>query len=378
MKREVCAAIASLSVMALSLCLTSTQSKASPSERGNYRSDAALNAHAANVARHLDARIGKSPNFGGVAIRSSGLEVKLVDLTGITGELEEARAAAPVEVTTAQYSWQQLLDATKVLDKNAMELQGSGIPITTWGPDFDSNRVVVTLSAKSGNAQKALESLVGEIVTVSDRLLTPEPAGRENDISPFYGGNHIVSSAGRHCSSWFPASVNGTARQLTASHCQTGTWKVASGGSMGATVRTMLGGTVDAQTIPGSGSGKVWSTSTAYRSVVGYTNSNYVGERVCTSGYVNLEVCNVEIYNPSISVSYSGVTLTDTVYAKQVGQLAAFTPGNSGGPVYVINSNGSVTARGMIYARGNSDNATGFYGKVGNILSYFGASLKSS
>jgi hypothetical protein len=73
-----------------------------------------------------------------------------------------------------------------------------------------------------------------------------------------------------------------------------------------------------------------------------------------------------------------GHTITDTVYAAQVGQLNAFSRGDRGGPVYTINSDGSVTARGMIYAQHSSAPSEGYYGKVGNILSTFSATLKTS
>lgn len=98
------------------------------------------------------------------------------------------------------------------------------------------------------------------------------------------------------------------------------------------------------------------------------------GTLLCTDGAVDREVCNVRINQTYVSMGYEGIEIIDQVYAGQTGGHAAFTIGDSGGPVYQLSS-GNVRAYGMIVAHDASYNQ-GYYTPVSNITSKMGVSVK--
>ena len=92
------------------------------------------------------------------------------------------------------------------------------------GPDPNSNRVAIVVSAPSARLFKALAEHFGTEaieLRIDDSMFGAEPgSGRQHDTPPFWGGASIQSAA---CSDGFPwtAGVTGNAI-LTAAHCFSG------------------------------------------------------------------------------------------------------------------------------------------------------------
>jgi transposase len=106
--------------------------------------------------------------------------------------------------------------------------------------------------------------------------------------------------------------------------------------------------------------GDIWSNPTSTsRTVAKVAPSDPTGGLICTDGLTNLEVCSVkfESINQDVTYDINGVstTVTGTVYACQTAGKAAFSGGDSGGPVETTLGSTSATARGEILA--NTDSA---------------------
>lgn len=338
--------------------------------------DPEANARAAEVAEFLVPGLEADPTFAGTAILATGLEISAVGgggelLRRVVADSSRTYADVPVTIRNVKRSRADLLKITADLDARAVELRDRGIRMAMWGPDYASNTVSITLEAATDDSLALTEPYASGSVQVADSYETNTPATRENDTSPFYGGNHITGPL--NCTSWFSTYKSGVAyRAFTAAHCTSGTWKVAAGAQIGSTTSSNWTGSVDAQAISASSLARyVWADPNASTRLVKSTSSTQpVGTLVCTDGYVNKEICNVEVLNDDISVTYGGHTVTHTVRAHQKANLSAFTGGNSGGPVYSLVT-GGVTARGMVYSR-STDDSYGNYGKQQYITSAFG------
>jgi secreted trypsin-like serine protease len=75
---------------------------------------------------------------------------------------------------------------------------------------------------------------------------------------------------------------------------------------------------------------------------------NKVADLVCTSGAFSRERCNIQIIVVNENVNLGGTTVTNLARGEQTGKQNAAGQGDSGGPVYVSNTNGTATARGMV------------------------------
>jgi streptogrisin D len=151
----------------------------------------------------------------------------------------------------------------------------------------------------------------------------------------------------------------------TSGHCgATGTvWKN-NGVTVGTeTTRNWNDGQNDEALIPiSSGGVYVWADpTTADRTVHAKSTSMAVGGLVCTDGLTDREVCSVKITSVGQTVNYGGATVKNLTGATQTAGRAAFSGGDSGGPVYTALSGGSVEAQGMIAAHSNATNATGWF-----------------
>ncbi len=137
---------------------------------------------------------------------------------------------------------------------------------------------------------------------------------------------------------------------------------------------------MDGQLIPvTSNATYVWSDPTSVsRSVTGVASSDTVGVLTCTDSAVDREVCSVRIDNPGQTISYNGQTITGLVAAHQTGNLPAFTPGDSGGPVETTSGSSLATAQGMIEATAGGNNSAGWYMPTRTVDAYFNVYVKTS
>lgn len=252
---------------------------------------------------------------------------------------------------------QRSMIAVPAHDGTAIEVQVGGLPART------------TAEAALGLVP-ALESDYPLSVTLIDAV---EPTVRFVDFPPYAGGA-LITRGGTSCSSAFGVTGNNGAAtyMLTAAHCGEGTWRtgrvVTSNGSV---YQNTLGNTIptrdlahDGQAIltPAGSSPYVYvgaginpdNGDLGSNTVVQVAGASYTtnGNRVCNGGSYSGTICSIEVVATVATVTYdppvNGVgRMTNMGIAQRLGS-AAVGNGDSGGPVYMPNSNGTVIANGIV------------------------------
>ena len=149
---------------------------------------------------------------------------------------------------------------------------------------------------------------------------------------------------------------------LTAGHCGSGAW-TQGGRSFGSTSQLLFGGRADEQVIPVSSVGSyIFSDPTSTtRKVTGVASSDPIGTLLCTDGYSDREVCSVRVDAIGQMATYGVKTVTGLVKAHQTGGAAAFSGGDSGGPIGATTGSTSILAFGMICAMVTGNASIGYY-----------------
>jgi hypothetical protein len=288
------------------------------------------------------------------------------DSGGIRTFVERARSSlgalalpdSSITYTPAAVSLASLIQRQDQLTGAASKLLQSGVDLVSWGPDIPSNTLLVNVHNLTQSDESSITDEVGAPnLTVKD---SPEAnrTSRTTDSPPWYGGDLLhLTAAGGSCTSGFSvADSNGVTYDTTAAHCGNGTFKQ-NGQGYGVTVKWEMAnnGIGDSQTVstyPNSAAGDVFTGTNTVRPVetVDVATQN-TGEQFCADGYFTQENCTGIIGNPSMCVHFKdGTTTCGLVY----GQSHSFTqpnlvqPGDSGGPVYNYNLDGTLDARGLI------------------------------
>ena len=358
----------------------------------DYQKSLADNDRARQLAEDLEARLGAASNYAGIRITPSGIEVLTVGSPTLAeGEAVTSATSAtkstgttptdtvPVTFRQVGYPLSELTSITQRLDADSAELAAGGIRLSSWGPVQGDNRVVVHLEQYSDTAAQQLEARYGPAVSVAVGNEKAAAGSRTADSAPWYGGDLISHNDGAttwNCTSWFSATRSGSAVAATSGHRGSGAWKQ-NGNAFGNTSALHFGGSMDGQIIPvASNSGYVWADPGATTRVVkAVASSDPEGSSFCTDGNTNREVCGAYVYATNQSVSYDGQTITGLVYGVKENGQAAWSPGNSGGPVYTIGSTG-ITATGMIEAYVVGGENMGWYMPARTVQSYFGLTVK--
>lgn len=308
--------------------------------------------------------------------RAAGLVV-----TRGTKSARAERPSVPIRVRTVRFSYSQL----EAIKDEAISLSQAGVPdasnIWKTGPDWENNRVLITVDRRSNALFAALAARYGTeaIALVVDpdrqtpRLLT---GTRAADASPFFGGARISTPRGSQvCTSGWPW-VNGSQYYvMTAGHCVPNGGTVSTpAGTIGTVTQTTFEnwnvgtGTVFfpgestyrgdlALSTAGSALGRIYSqglNSTVYRLVAEmWFGPPSVGDQFCTGGSYSFEVCGYAIQSLNdIRTNFNtseGVLRGVTQGSKASGTCPQ--PGDSGGPVYTIRWDSQVAAKGIINAK---------------------------
>ncbi|WP_283134945.1 trypsin-like serine protease [Rhizohabitans arisaemae] len=199
-----------------------------------------------------------------------------------------------------------------------------------------------------------------------------EPQARQNDGSPFYGGARM-QSIGLNCTGGFAWRVDGAPHVLTAGHCTgMGSWVHTPVTRMGKVVKDNWGNTTGTVKIDGQrkyygdlslvkvDSGKTSSariyvgnaTSGASRVVTApWSRRSKAGDKYCVGGATQGELCGWVVGLTGINIKYSsGTVARNLVRGKKQGKCTDY--GDSGGPVYTVNSAGKVVAKGIHSGKG--------------------------
>lgn len=272
----------------------------------------------------------------------------------------------------------------EVLQLSEAELPGvSGLRIASV--DAAENRVVVGTEM----ATPALVTALGERygtdtvavqVTPGADTLGPQ-ATRYNDTSPYYGGARILSQLSNNSTKWctagFPWKYNGKWYMVTAGHCTSGNGVILNPSQtdyIGPVVRDNWNNSSGSVKLSGQGyysgdlalyrinSDDAFATARIYKGGKTSSSSRLVkdywrrwaqeGDKVCTGGMMTGEQCGWKVTDTQATVHYdNGTTAKNMVTARKTSG-ACTIKGDSGGPVYTVNSVGEATAKGIISGGG--------------------------
>lgn len=301
----------------------------------------------------------------------------------VTHGLKAAHAAqptVPLRVRVVKYSYAQL----ERIKDDAASLVDAGVPDATsiWrtGPDWENNRVIITVDRQSGALLGALAQRF-DPETIAVRV-DPNRANihllsgtRASDGPPFYGGARINTPLG---SQWCTGGWPWVAAQyelMTAGHC------VPNGGSISTNAAfvgnltqttfenwnpgtgtvmfpgdSMFRGDLALSTASSGSVGQVYSqglNSTVFRYVAEmWFGAPHVGDQFCTDGSYSFEICGFAI--PSLSDirndwPVQGQTLRNVTRGEKTSG-PCLQGGDSGGPVYTIRFDSRVAAKGVLNA----------------------------
>lgn len=219
-----------------------------------------------------------------------------------------------------------------------------------WGPDPITGRVRVGIS-RQANADDISELNVAfgnriEITEVDASTTT----SRENDTSPFYGGDRI-NGPSHTCTGGFGThSAAGIHYLVTAGHCGSGTWTSGSV-TVGNVVNVQnTNNGLDVEAIrPGSTAPLVFTGCLSCSNTVAI-HGQYDprgGEPVCFSGSFSLFACGATVGSIENCVYFGDLQKTTCHLAFASGPQYYSQPGDSGGPV-LYQSAGAFYAAGTI------------------------------
>jgi hypothetical protein len=342
---------------------------ATPTAHGtmkDYRNDPSANASAAELIDDVEPTFRHDQTFGGIAIVSGGTEIAVVGepSAALAARVERLRESIPVAVRPVNNSLDKLLDVRDVIAKDLPVWSKRGVDLSVWGPRYGANKVYVAMSKYTKSNEEAILASYGpESVYVDHNdIETAAAQDRTNDTGVLLGANWIVPQgvAGGDCTTWFATKSRLSSNEyvFTAGHCGVHDWDVRfATGTVGRTRTLIYSGDMDAQSIGPYAAGlstAVWSDPNAtYRYAETKALSNPVDAAVCTDGQTDREVCAVFVFDPHDDITVDGHALLDVVGAARDDNRAAFSKGDSGGPVYSTRPTlGGVNARGMIAALG--------------------------
>ncbi len=366
---------------------------AAPAATIDFSTNDDANFAASQVAQQLLTELDGVVGYAGLQIVPGGIEVDSAGLSvaaaaaAISGTSRAfGGVAVPIvarQVLNSQADLQQL--GSQLGDDRSMWARQS-VDITAWGVDVPSNSVRVMLASYKTQYRDALFAYYGNRITVDPRDDAVEGSSDRFHDTPAWWGGDFIWVGGVGCTSWF--SLHSTGNNLdynaTAGHCSpTGgnvynsTSPTTNPNQQGTITQDHVhwsdGGNVDVEIYTvSSNAARVWADPTTQsRLVTSRSVSDPVGTLLCTDGQADHEVCSVEIVNSSVSVTYDGKTVVQQVYCHQINGQAAFSGGDSGGPVYA-GKNGSAEAQafGMIVAH-QSDASYGWYTPARSIFSAY-------
>jgi hypothetical protein len=295
------------------------------------------------------------------------------------------RRPAPNEVTGLA-GWGSA--AAKALTNRILADQKSlarqGVELTQWGPDAATGKVKVYLTHYSATARHALIARYGKGIIVAHRSL-PRPArdGRQNDTSPFSGGDIIDVPEGI-CTSGPTVIGNnsGNTFMLTAGHCAPDGFPIFTHTVMMGTVTNVRLCTpcIDSETVSGSYSDTIWG-GPANGSGPLYDEDGSLfpqpgqgaGSLVTADGAVTGEVRGVTVVAVNQNVTFNDGFTTRFITQATKNGWTVCQPGDSGGPWMQHEGNtGNVKVVGTEVGGSGS---TCYYEQIDAITTWFNVSV---
>lgn len=362
-------------VAALAGAVASAGTSAAGPDRGRSGADAARATTAERLVAYAEGfdEVLDLPGAGKVVIDEQTGSLKLYWHGPVPDLAAAIVAAAPSgiesRVVTADYSMAELGDAMSAAWDAA---EAAGAEVAQAAPTNDLSGIVVTVAEDSvvarTSARRQLTRAIGRAAEVPTRVRTapyePRPlASRSDDSAPWQAGGRMVVDGAR-CSTGFAVrKPDGTGRLLSAAHCD---WSanaaVYDGGG------DQIAGTSSSAVLvkkdwdsmllnPPSGTygvtyrGGINASGTNIGRVTGASNP-VQGTSICVSGAGSGEHCaNMEIGQTGMTFSCGDPAdrreCTGFVVKNVNGGIAA-SVGDSGAGVYIVKSDGTLGARGII------------------------------
>ena len=172
-------------VVVVTLLVSGASLNGSGATLPDFVSDPTANLAAALVSQDLESGFASDPNFVGERITASGLEISLsaqpsaaqrtlVDsavtresTTLRAGGVEPAANYVPITFRVVPNSLASLNDLTDRLTRDAPGWSAGGAAFSSWGPDVNSDLVVLRLQNYSRTAAAALQAAYGPLLQVS-------------------------------------------------------------------------------------------------------------------------------------------------------------------------------------------------------------------
>lgn len=319
------------------------------------------------------------PGYASLRIVPSGLEVSVVgEVPATIIELVSQYQATfgglaiPVTYRRVQRTAAELTDLTSRIGADQAYWKSQGAELSSWGPDSESDTVVVYLANGSPQLAAKIDAKYGDAVSASpESKVVTASSGRESDTPPWYGADLVSPGHVLACTTYFSlhSTGNGLDYNATSAHCGTGEAYNGTGYNSQGTIiagrqKWSDGGNTDVELWPvSSNAARIWADpTTSTRLVTSRALGDVPETLLCTGGVTDAEVCSVRMDNPGRAIVYGGKTIYNQVYCEQMYGQTAFSGGDSGGPVYA-GKNGSAEAEayGMLVAADKNDAAFGYY-----------------
>ena len=291
------------------------------------------------------------------------------------------RPDVAVATRNAKFSYAQL---QSIMD-NATRLVVAGVPdadaIWATGPDFENNRIIITVDRQSPRLFAALAALYGTeaiAVRVDPNRERPVPLSRLSDSAPFWGGARINTPTGQQCTSNFSWMDSTHYYMFTAGHCgpSGGAYStpVQAMGSVTATSRENWSTSTGTQLFPNDGTYRgdisliqvtaptgtqpymykgAYNTSSSAGVKEMWWGAPTPGDQFCTGGSFSGEICGFTVSYGAGSVR-GMVDGGGGVWWRGVTQASKSGPctqnGDSGAPVYTVRADGLIAAKGILDA----------------------------
>ncbi len=330
-----------------------------------------------NIAAAMSERLHGDPAFAGLELIEGGkIRVHATDQSS-TAELRllDGIPAALVEFVPAKFRLSDLTAQQLRVREAAFALDAAGIKLAHWGPDIASNSLRIGVVGPTADIERVLRSRFGpEISVIAAERPEIVSASRLDDISPFNGGV-IIATDLTDCSGG-PTVKNAAGRRfmITAGHCYLNglgsfpktarTFPTyndsrvisAPGEWMGYAAAERVNGGYDLATIETPVSKLNWRSgpiaATAPKANQVGAETSVLGGSVCASGAPSGEQCGAIVSAVKQDIFSFDTRVHINMSAAQRGCcIGVVGKGDSGGPVYRVNSVGGLVINGFIVAR---------------------------
>lgn len=252
-----------------------------------------------------------------------------------------------VHVHAAARSYATLDALTTRVARDVPTLDAAGVYVTNAGPNEDRNVVLIGVRGLTPAKASLIQIRYGD-AAVAVAGSESQATSRQADYQPWWGGDVLGNDRNEGNCTLGPAFIksDGSRYSVTAGHCfSLGSNLTNNYNYLGTvTSRYPYDGQLDAELMPVDAGNYIWRTDNGAAQQSGARNASR-NSMVCKSGISTNEVCNVQVtqLNQMVQNEY-GVFLHQDFANKNALVVA---PGDSGGPVYMPNADGTVTIAGV-------------------------------